>query len=198
MLILTLAVAAYGLQGCNQGTNTADDSVEYAHEENERIEDATRKGASEFERGINLENNEDADFAVEAVSAGLAEINAGKIAQEKATDPRVKEFGTQMVEDNTRAMEELQILAREKDIIVPTAPGENELQEIADLNAEEGVEFDREYINLIANDQNNVINLYEDAVENAEDPEIREFASRTLALLKTNVEEAKTIEESLE
>ena len=198
MLILTVAAVAYGLQGCNQGTNTADDSVEYAHEQNERIEDASREGASEFERGINLENNDDAEFAVEAVSAGLAEINAGKIAQEKATNPRVKEFSAQMVEEHTRATEELKALASEKDIIIPTAPGENELREIADLNAEEGVEFDKEYINLIANDQNDVIDLYENAVENVDDPEIREFASRTLALLKSNVEEAKNIEESLE
>ena len=198
MLILTFAAIAYGLQGCNQGTKTADDSVEYAHEQNERIEDASREGASEFERGINLESNKDADFAVEAVSAGLAEVNAGKIAQEKATNPRVKEFSAQMVEEHTRATEELRALATDKDIVVPAAPGQNELQEIADLNAEEGAEFDKEYINLIANDQNDVIDLYEDAVENVEDPEIREFASRTLALLKANVEEAKAIEESLE
>ena len=198
MLILTFAALTYGLQGCNQGTNTADDSVEYAHEQNESIEDAAREGASEFERGINLENNDDAEFAVEAVSAGLAEINAGKVAQEKATNPRVKEFSAQIVEEYTRATDELKTLAEDKNIVVPTAPGENELREIADLNAEEGAEFDKEYINLIANDQNDVIDLYENAVENVDDPEIREFASRTLALLKANVEEAKTIEESLE
>jgi len=47
----------------------------------------------------------DAEFAKKAASGGLAEVEMGKIAKERATDPDVKKFAERMVTDHGKANE---------------------------------------------------------------------------------------------
>src|SRR5690606_32585102 len=95
MLMLICAAGAFCIQGCDSGTNrSADDSVEHAMDQNEERMDNARDG-------VGLQDNA-SDFAVKAADAGLAEINAGEIAQEKAQDQRVKDFAAMMVQEHTK------------------------------------------------------------------------------------------------
>lgn len=140
---------------------------------------------------------DDADFAVKAADSGLAEVNASEVAQEKAQDQRVKDFAAMMIQDHTKANEELKTLASSKNITLPTAPGEPHLKNIADLNSYTGADFDKEYMDLMVSDHENAVDLFEDAAENAEDSEIRAFAAKTLPSLQKHLEHAKTVRDAL-
>jgi putative membrane protein len=59
---------------------------------------------------------------------------AGKLAAEKATNPQVKEFGSMMVMDHTKANEELMAIAKTKNITLPVAPDEEHQKKAADGN----------------------------------------------------------------
>lgn len=191
MLILLFAAGALCIHSCGPANNnSADDSVEEAMDQNEQAMD--HQG-----QAMGVQNDNDTDFAVKAADSGLAEVNASEVAQQKAQDQRVKDFAAMMVQDHTKTNEELKSLAAGKNITLPTAPGEAHLKSIADLNSYSGADFDKEYMDLMVNDHQKAVDLFEDAAENAEDAELKAFAAKTLPALKKHLEQAKAIEESL-
>jgi putative membrane protein len=58
-------------------------------------------------------------FAEMATLAGLKEVRAGQLAEEKSSNPQVRNFAMQLVKDHSRANEELQRLAQSKGIMLP-------------------------------------------------------------------------------
>src|SRR5690606_35433437 len=94
---LAMAIGSILMAACNiTNRRAADDSVDQA-------------------QGVNdtsaMVNKQDADFAVKAADAGLAEIELGKLAMEKATDQRIKDFAQRMVADHQKANDELKSIA---------------------------------------------------------------------------------------
>lgn len=142
-------------------------------------------------------HQDDTDFAVKAADSGLAEVNASEVAQEKAQNQQVKDFAAMMIQDHTKANEELKSLASSKNITLPTAPGEDHLKNIADLNSYTGADFDKEYMDLMVADHEKAVSLFEDASEDAEDSELRAFAAKTLPNLQKHLEHAKTVRDAL-
>src|SRR5262245_36138525 len=65
--------------------------------------------------------NADHHFVMEAAEGGMAEVELGKLAADKASNAKVKEFGERMVTDHGKADEELKSLAASKQITLPTA-----------------------------------------------------------------------------
>ncbi|MDQ0639020.1 putative membrane protein [Pedobacter sp. W3I1] len=69
-----------------------------------------------------------AQFLQQAAIAGMKEVLTGKLAAEKATDKKIKAFGQMMVEDHTKANEELRTLAKLKKVNLPMSRPEGELR----------------------------------------------------------------------
>ncbi|HLT06121.1 MAG TPA: DUF4142 domain-containing protein [Cyclobacteriaceae bacterium] len=190
ILVMLFAAGTFAFQSCGPGnTNNADDSVEHAIEQNENRLDN--------QQGNTGDKEDDAEFAVKAADSGLAEVNASKVAQEKAQHQRVKDFAAMMIEDHTKANEELKALASSKNITLPTAPGEPHVKNVADLNSYTGADFDKEYMDLMVDDHQKAVNLFEDAAEDVEDPDLRAFAAKTLPSLQKHLEHAKTLRDAL-
>ncbi len=71
---------------------------------------------------------EEQQFVKKAAAGGLAEVKLSELANDRASDPKVKEFATQMVTDHTQANDELKPIAESNKIPVPTKlAGEHEV-----------------------------------------------------------------------
>jgi putative membrane protein len=64
-------------------------------------------------------NNTDRVFVHAAAIGGMAEVEFGKLAQEKGQNEAVKEFGRRMVDDHSKANDRLAGLAKDDGIPVP-------------------------------------------------------------------------------
>src|SRR5215212_4467985 len=64
----------------------------------------------------------DHKFALAAATGGMMEVELGKLAAEKGASDEVRQFGQRMVDDHTKANEELMQLASSKGMALPTAP----------------------------------------------------------------------------
>ena len=67
----------------------------------------------------------DTEFAVSAADAGILEVQLGTLALTKATSSIVKQFAQTMIDDHTKANEELKALSERKNITLPTILSEN-------------------------------------------------------------------------
>src|SRR5262245_13538935 len=72
------------------------------------------------EPGALPSNANDQTFAKESAVAGMAEVEFGKMAEQKGNHGKVKSFGRQMVADHTKAGNELKRIATAKGITLPT------------------------------------------------------------------------------
>ena len=55
----------------------------------------------------------------EAAIGGMAEVELGTLAKEKASNPDVKAFGDRMVTDHSKANDELKQWAQQKNVTLP-------------------------------------------------------------------------------
>nr|WP_246229546.1 DUF4142 domain-containing protein [Mucilaginibacter humi] len=114
--ILMIATAGLLFQACN---STPKDSTAAADSVNS-VKDTTTTGQT----GIAVVAD-DAKFAVDAANGGMTEIALSKLALEKATNAKVKEFANMMVMDHSKAGEELKGIATTKNITLPAEINED-------------------------------------------------------------------------
>ncbi len=142
-------------------------------------------------------NKDDAKFAVEAASGGMAEVALGKLAQQNASNAKVKDFGAMMITDHTKANDELKALAKTKNIVLPDTPATDEQKIKADLSAKTGADFDKAYVKDMVEDHKQDIKVFEDASKSCKDPDIRAYATKTLPVLKSHLSAIESIQNSM-
>lgn len=133
------------------------------------------------------------DFLEEAAGGGLAEVEMGKLAASKAQNAEVKKFGQMMVADHTKANAELKALAAKKNIKVP-ADASSHRSTIEELKQLIGADFDKAYVKAMVDDHETDVDAFQKQADNATDPDVKAFATKTLPTLKKHLEAIKAIQ----
>ena len=115
-------------------------------------------GAADVSRG-------DQNFVKDAAIAGMAEIELGRMAQEKGMDSNVKKFGQMMVEDHTKASQALKSIATENRIEVPAQVDDDHKDKAEKLAAKTGADFDRDYADIMVDGHQNFIDKLESRID---------------------------------
>jgi len=103
--------------------------------------------------------NRNADPVMEAVQINVAEIEAGKMAANKAQNPRVKEFANMMMKAHTEALPKLRPLPGGESLgVKPDGKHQEAAERLAKLS---GAEFDREYMDAMVNDHREALMFFE-------------------------------------
>ncbi|MDB5024083.1 MAG: hypothetical protein JWP78_1838 [Mucilaginibacter sp.] len=189
-LITMIAMATLAFQACR---NNAKDSKAAADSANV-TKDTSRNSAATG--GIAVDEN-DAKFASTAANAGMTEVNAGKMAQEKAVSTRVRNFATMMVNDHTKAGDELAAIAKTKNITLPAEPDADSKKMTADMGKKTGKDFDKAYVDQMVDDHKKAVKLFEDASKNCKDADLKAFAAKTLPTLKMHLDSVRAIHDKM-
>lgn len=137
---------------------------------------------------------QDNDDFVDAASAkGVAEVEAGKLAQEKGVAADVKAFAQMMVSDHTAANEKLKAIAQQKKLEVSSYPQLMDKAKAMILELRSAKSFDQAYANNQVKAHEATIALFEDEASNGKDADLKAFASSTLPKLKAHLAEAKKL-----
>jgi putative membrane protein len=136
----------------------------------------------------------DMQFVQEAAGGGQAEVELGKLAGEKAESPDVKQFGQMMVNDHTKANEQLMKLAQEKKLQLPSDVPSEAKSAKEKLTGLSGREFDREYMKQMVADHEKTVELFQKQADRGQDTELKQFAQQTLPTLQHHLEQAKQID----
>jgi putative membrane protein len=133
------------------------------------------------------------DFVEDASAKGVAEIEAGKLAQEKGTSADVKTFAAQMIKDHTAANEKLKTIAQSKKLEVSDDAMLLDKAKAMILELRGAKSFDQAYANNQVKAHEQTIELFEEEAKNGKDAELKAFATATLPALKTHLEHAKAL-----
>jgi putative membrane protein len=165
-------------------SDTMGDSKDMAKEQNdEKFEDSDIK--------------KDAKFAVNAADGGMLEVEVGKLAESKGASKVVKDFGKHLVQDHSKANDELKAIALSKSISLPEALSEKNQKKYDKLNEKSGAEFDKEFIDLMVSDHKDDIDLFEKEADKGNDPELKNFAAGKLPTLKHHLQMAEDAKKAL-
>lgn len=192
----TLAIT---LQACNSSSKT--NSTEVAKDSNATKDTVGLKSvkdtAAKATGAVLKVNKDDADFAVEAANGGMAEVQLGQLAQQKATNQDVKDFGAKMITDHTKANEKMMALAKQKNITLPAAINNKEQKLLDDLSKKTGKDFDKAYVKVMVDDHDEDIKLFSKEAENGKDHDVKSFAETTLPTLKMHQSMIKAIDKKM-
>jgi len=188
IFITLIAMATCLVQACKGNK----DSKESADSTNTAKADTAKKDSS-----MAVVDKDDAKFAVAAANGGMAEVELGTLAQQKAANPKVKDFGAMMVSDHSKANDEMKALAKSKGITLPAAVDAKEQKVKDDLSAKSGADFDKTYVSNMIDDHKKDIKEFEDASKNCKDADLKAFAVKTLPVLKMHLDAIQKIHDSM-
>jgi putative membrane protein len=134
---------------------------------------------------------------VDASIGGMMEIQLGQIAQDRATNDRIKSFGAMMVWDHSKANEDLMARARSQGITLPANVGKENQTMIDNLSKKTGESFNKVYMNMMFEDHLKDIASFKQAAELCTNPSIKDFASKALPILDKHLDFAKAITERI-
>jgi putative membrane protein len=126
--------------------------------------------------------DDDKKFLTEASQGNYDEIQLGKLAEQKATNPDVKAFGQRMVTDHTKLGEKMKPYAEEWGIAAPTALSPDAQKEFDKLSGMSGADFDKEYISDMVSEHTKDLDAFTKEVNDTKD-----------AKFKTTVEQGKSV-----
>jgi putative membrane protein len=129
--------------------------------------------------------------------ANLAEVEAGKIAAQKAANPEVKKFGEKMVAEHTKMVEEGKQLAQKKGVKPDEGVDGKHKKNLADLNKKSGADFDREYMEQQVQDHEGALKLVQNVAKDAKDGDIKAMAQKAEPHVKGHLDEARKLRASL-
>lgn len=117
--------------------------------------------------------DQDKQFLTNASQSNYDEIQLGKLAEQKASNPAVKEFGQRMVTDHTKLTENMKPYADQWGIAAPTALSSDAQKEYNKLQGLSGNDFDKEYISDMVSDHSKDLDAFTKEVKDTKDAKFK-------------------------
>ena len=137
-----------------------------------------------------------ATFLKVAAQIDIAEVGAGKLAQQKSDNASVQEFGKMLETDHATHLTAVEDLAKSMGVSVPAEPASADKKEAAKLQALSGRAFDQEFVKHMVEGHQMAITKYE-AEAKAGNADTSALAQKTLPALQHHLESAEALQKTL-
>jgi len=139
----------------------------------------------------------DQAFVTKAAQGNSAEVALGQIVVEKSKNPVVKQFAQMMVKDHTAALDELQDLAQTKNLNFNDDLPDDVKALQTKLSNDTASQLDKDYMDSMLEDHRKDVQEFTDASQKAHDPDVKQWAGKTLPILQKHLEKAQQIDARL-
>jgi putative membrane protein len=143
--------------------------------------------------GAGSEPFDDVTFVAKAASGGIHEVELGKLAATRAMREDVKKFAQKMVEDHTKANEELKKAAQAAGLRVPEKMNDENQKEFDHFKDYKGADFDKQYLKHMLEDHEKDVAEFTQASKEAKNPQVKAFAAKTLPVIQEHLELVKKL-----
>jgi putative membrane protein len=139
----------------------------------------------------------DHKFAMEAAMGGMMEVELGRLAAQKGASDEVRQFGQRMVDDHSKANEQLTQIASTKGLTPPSALDAKHQAEMQKLSALSGEKFDKEYVKMMVKDHKKDVGEFQKEAGRGADPDIKAFAASALPTLREHLQMIQRINDKM-
>ena len=133
-------------------------------------------------------SSRDRTFLMQAGQLSMMEVELGRLAVKRGSSAGVKQYGQEMVEDHTRANQELMQLAMQKKVELPTEMSTQNTAMIDRLSGLSGSSFDTAYKQAMIDSHNQAIALFQAQSQQGQDPQLKAWATQKLPNLQAHLE----------
>ncbi len=197
----TSFVLAALFTACNSGPNTAKvtetkDDTGNAVSNNTSNNNNTNATSTATNANMPL-NTADSTFVSKAAMGGMMEVEAGRLAQQNAQNPRVKAFGAMMERDHSTANQELMRFTSGRGMTLPTAMPADMQKHMDAMRNMKGKAFDAHYMKMMVDDHQKDVADFQKQANGGTDPELKSFAKKTLPVLQMHRDSALAINKGI-
>jgi putative membrane protein len=140
----------------------------------------------------------DKKFMMEAAMGGKAEVALAQLALQRSSSDSVKQYAQQMIDDHTKANDELMQVASTKGITLPTEPDANHKAMLAKMQTLSGAQFDSMYIKMAGvKDHEKMDKLFMGESSKGKDADAKAFAAKTLPTVEAHLRMARDMTTSM-
>jgi len=137
--------------------------------------------------------NTDARAMRDLAEANMAEVEAGKVAAQKAQSEEVKKFAQHMVDDHGKMLQEVQQLAQSKGVDLPKSPSKKHQAAMKKLESASGEQFDKAYMSEMVKDHRETMKKVEKIAKSSKDAEVKSAAQKALPDIKEHLQMAQDL-----
>lgn len=141
-------------------------------------------------------NNDDSSFVMKAGAGGMMEVQAGQLAQQQASNPRVKDFGNMMVTDHGQANDQLKSTLSGRIDLPGSLPADMQ-KKVDQLKGLKGTAFDKKYVSMMVDDHKEDVSKFKDEADKANDPQLKQWVQNTLPVLQKHLDSIQAIKKDL-
>jgi putative membrane protein len=152
---------------------------------------APNQSQNQTQARVSSSGSEDIEFVFDAAKGGMAEVELGKLAADHAKSDEVKKFAQRMVDDHSKANDELKSIAESKGIRLPEDLGAQHKASMKRLEKLNGSAFDRAYMQMMVGDHVKDVNEFKKESNSGRDPQVKQFASGKLPTLEEHLQQAR-------
>lgn len=134
--------------------------------------------------GASALSSDDRKFVMDAAKGGMLEVEAGRLASQNGSSDAVKQLGERLVQEHTKANEELKALADSKGITLPQEMDAKHKATLTKMSSLSGAAFDREFIKEMQKDHKKDISMFQKQADKGKDADLKAFAAKTLPTLR--------------
>lgn len=130
----------------------------------------------------------DQTFLRKAGEINLAEIELGKLAETRATNPVVRSLGQQLRAGHKQNLEaSLTPLAEKDGVALPSKLSSADEQLKDKLEKISGAQFEHQYVEAMIGGHKQAIGFFEKAIKTAKSPAVKSYAEKTLPMLQKHL-----------
>ena len=136
----------------------------------------------------------DQKFMDKAAQGGMAEVELGQLAEQNGGSQNVKDFGKRMVDDHSKANDQLKQLASQKGVTLPTGLDAKDEATKNRLSKLQGAAFDKAYMKDMVMDHKQDVAEFKKESMSAHDSDLKSWAGQTLPTLESHLQQAEKID----
>jgi putative membrane protein len=138
-------------------------------------------------------SEQDVAWMQAAHQSNLAEIAAGNAAQQQASTQEVKDLGAMFVQMHTELDTALTQAAQQLGVELPAAPTPEQEQQLAAVQANEGMAFDTAWISQQIGSHLTTLSLTQKELQEGSDPTVLELARTSTPVVEQHLAELRTV-----
>ncbi|MDQ3321633.1 MAG: DUF4142 domain-containing protein [Acidobacteriota bacterium] len=159
-------------------------------------QDTTASGGnmkSDDKMTMNGRKNADSKFMMMAAVGDMNEIGLSNVALQKSQNEEVKRMAQMIIDDHTKASEELKPLAMSKGVMLPAEMDAKHKAMMDKMSTMSGDDFDKMYVKTMVKDHEKAVKMFQKESMSGKDMDAKAFAAKTLPVLQSHLTMARSM-----